>query len=360
MKTERTKYPGILRRGDRWIATIPYRDELGRRRVRWITCRTLNAARTARTDALKNLDEGVRPSDARMTLNDYLNDWLAHTERTCRPNTVRAYRGVVRRYIEPALGRVRLRDLDRRTLARFYDGQPTNGIAAACHRTLSAALGYATKELGLIAVNPCRSVSPPRTDHGEARHLDVEDARRLLDVVRGDRLEAAVILGLVGGMRIAEVVAIRWGDIDLTTGKVSVVRSAWGTTKNGKARTFTLPEPQVARLRRIKREQAERLLLLGVRQGDGTTVTAKADGTPTAHQTLAGLWTKFAADHDIAVSFHGLRHTAAILLLTSGVDVKTAAARLGHNPALLLRTYAHFVPSADRDAADRLGAALAF
>jgi integrase len=60
------------------------------------------------------------------------------------------------------------------------------------------------------------------------------------------------------------------------------------------------------------------------------------------------------------VSFHSLRHTCAILLLSSGVDVKTAAGRLGHNPALLLRTYAHFVPSADRAAADRLGAALAF
>lgn len=47
-------------------------------------------------------------------------------------------------------------------------------------------------------------------------------------------------------------------------------------------------------------------------------------------------------------------------MLTSGVDVKTAAARLGHNPALLLNTYAHFVPSADRDAADRLAGALSF
>jgi integrase len=212
----------------------------------------------------------------------------------------------------------------------------------------------------LIAVNPCRSVSPPKSDRAETRHLDVDEARRLLEVVQGHRLEAAVILGLVGGMRLAEVCALEWADVDFTTGKIAVTKSAWGATKNGKARTFTLPEPQLARIRRIRLEQAERLLLFGVRQSDRTTVTAKNDGMPLAHQTLAGAWSRFAAEHGFAVSFHGLRHSNAIALLTSGVDVKTAAARLGHNPALLLRTYAHFVPSADREAADRLGAALAF
>lgn len=60
------------------------------------------------------------------------------------------------------------------------------------------------------------------------------------------------------------------------------------------------------------------------------------------------------------LSFYGLSYSNTIALLTIGVDVKTAAVRLGHTPALLLRTYAYFVPSADRDAADRLGAALAF
>lgn len=360
MKTEKTKYPGIMRRGDRWIATIPYRDELGRRRVKWVTCRSLNSARNARRDGLKGLDEGTRPSDARMTLAAYLGDWLEHTERACRPNTVKAYRGVVRRYIEPGIGTVRLRDLDRQTLAKFYDAQPTNEIAAACHRTLSAALSYAVKELGLIAVNPCRSISPPTTKRAETPHLDTDEARRLLETVHGQRLEAAVILGLVGGMRLAEVCALEWADVDFTTGRIAVTKSSWGSTKNGKTRSFTLPDAPLARLRRLKLEQAERLLLRGVRQTERTTVIAKSDGTPMAHQTLAGAFTKFASEHGFPISFHGLRHSNAIALLTSGVDVKTAAARLGHNPALLLRTYAHFVPSADRDAADRLGAALAF
>lgn len=113
-------------------------------------------------------------------------------------------------------------------------------------------------------------------------------------------------------------------------------------------------------LRRLKFDQAERLFLLGLRQSDATPIVAKRDGAATAPQTLGGLFSTFAADHGFDVSFHGPRHSAAILLLSSGVDAKTAAGRLGHNPALLLRTYAHDAPSADRAAANRLGAALAF
>lgn len=74
-----------------------------------------------------------------------------------------------------------------------------------------------------------------------------------------------------------------------------------GATKNGKTRSFTLPEPQVARLRRLKIEQAERLLIRGVRQTERTTITAKADGTPMAHQTLAGAFTKFARGRGFSI-----------------------------------------------------------
>jgi site-specific recombinase XerD len=56
-----------------------------------------------------------------------------------------------------------------------------------------------------------------------------------------------------------------------------------------------------------------------------------------AHQTLAGSFKTFAEEHGFRITFHGLRHSNAIALLTSGIDVKTAAARLGHNPALLLK-----------------------
>ncbi len=67
-------------------------------------------------------------------------------------------------------------------------------------------------------------------------------------------------------------------------------------------------------------------------------------------------FTAFCSRHGYSVTFHALRHSNAVALLTQGVDVKTAADRLGHNPAVLLRTYAHHIPSADHAAAERLDA----
>jgi integrase len=355
MRVEKTKYPGIYRRGEKYVATISYRDELGRSHVKWVTCSTLNAARRARRQTEDKLDEGIRPSDARMPLSDYLTEtWLPHVRRTRRELTANTYSGIVRRYIAPALGHVALRDLDRAMISRLYEMQPSTSIAHACHGALSAALGYAVSDLGILGVNPCRTVKAPQVEREETRHLDIDEAKRMLQVANGWRLEPAIILGLVGGMRIAEVCALSWRDVDLGTGTVTVRRSWWGKTKSGKVRTFTLPESQVARLRRLKREQAETLLRRGVRQTEDTFVITKRDGGQMSPSTLTFAFNNFTAKHGFDVSFHGLRHSATILLLTSGVDVKTAASRLGHNPALMLRTYAHFVPSADRQAAERI------
>lgn len=73
----------------------------------------------------------------------------------------------------------------------------------------------------------------------------------------------------------------------------------------------------------------------------------------------ADSFTAFCSEHSYSVTFHALRHSNAVALLTQGVDVKTAADRLGHNPAVLLRTYAHHIPSADQAAAERLDAVFA-
>jgi integrase len=68
----------------------------------------------------------------------------------------------------------------------------------------------------------------------------------------------------------------------------------------------------------------------------------------------------FCAEHGFDVTFHGLRHSAAILMLSAGVDVRTVAGRLGHsNASITLNTYAHYVRSADEAAAEKMGEMLA-
>jgi len=125
-------------------------------------------------------------------------------------------------------------------------------------------------------------------------------------------------------------------------------------TKSGKVQRLTLPSTACAALRRYRLAQAEHLLSVGVRQDASTAVVADPIGRPMALHRLNSDFRAFCQRHRFDISFHALRHSNAVAMLTSGVDVKTAASRLGHsNPEWLLRTYAHYIRSADKAAGQR-------
>jgi integrase len=246
---------------------------------------------------------------------------------------------------------VRLADVDRDVLRGLYRALPPS-TARNVHAILSSAFTYAVEE-GLLAFNPCATVKAPAYKRAETRHLDLAEARRMLEVAQADRLEAAIILGLVGGERIAEVCTHSWRDID--GGRVTVRGSWWGETKSGKPRGYTLPDAQVADLRRARRQQAEYLLQLGIRQDESTPIVVNAWGKPMVPKRMGEAFSAFCAEHGFDVTFHGLRHSAAILMLSAGVDVRTVAGRLGHsNASITLNTYSHYVRSADEAAAAKL------
>jgi integrase len=354
---ENTRHPGIYRRGTKYVGVISYKDGAGKRRQKWITRRTLAAVLDARRKLLDELDRGVRPDGARITLGEFLEgQWLPHAQETCRPLTYTSYVSIVKTHVLEALGPVRLRDVGWEQLQALYRPlTPTTKLRV--HRTLSAAFTYAVKELHLLAANPCASVVTPRRSEKRARWLEEKEARRMLGECRGDPLEGAILLGLVGGLRIAEVCGIRWRHIE--DGTLTVGGSFHGPTKNGKVRRLTLPATTLQALRRYRAEQAERLLALGIRQTDETTVVTAPLGGQMHPVTLSTRFRSFCSERGFDITFHGLRHTCASLMLSSGTDVRTAAERLGHaKPGILLEVYAHAIKSADEAAAERLGKVL--
>jgi len=121
----------------------------------------------------------------------------------------------------------------------------------------------------------------------------------------------------------------------------------------------TIPPEVVAELRRLKAEQAEGLLRLGVGQDSATEVCRRgADGTMPSPRALSAAFERLARDAGMpACTFHTLRHSHASELLRLGVPVHAVAKRLGHRDggALLLKTYAHVTDAVARDAADRIG-----
>ena len=170
-------------------------------------------------------------------------------------------------------------------------------------------------------------------------------------------------------MRRGEVLAVRWKNVDLELGTLRVMESLEQTKtgirfkapKSGRHRAITLPAYAVEDLRRLKREQAEELLALGVRQTGDTLLCCRADGEPHQPLSLTYEFARFMGRmKDLPrVRFHDLRHSHATQLLASGVHPKIASERLGHaSVGITLDLYSHVTDTMQSDAAVKLDSAM--
>lgn len=188
------------------------------------------------------------------------------------------------------------------------------------------------------------------------------------DAVRHSHIYWPVLIALATGARRGEVLAIRCRNVDLHRGTIRIVESLEQTKsglrfkspKTDRARAVTLPNFAVEELCRLKREQAESLLMLGVRHTADTLVCARRDGGPLQPQSLTHEFPRFLArlEDFPRVWFHDLRHSHATQLLLARVHPKVAQERLGHSTVTTtLDLYSHVTATMQEDAAGRLDAA---
>jgi integrase len=316
-------------------------------------------------------DRGVAAAaPARLTLAEWLSQWLEITRGEIRPITSDRYEAAVRLYLVPALGTIRLRDLSPRdiqaafarwTTAGRYRG--TGGLARSTlgllRKTLHAALQRAL-ELELIARHPMAPLRKrlPTGAAPEAKVIGAEAAAALVDRAVGTPYHSAIVLAVACGLRRGEACGLRWRNVDFDAGELHVDEArvparkgiATGKTKSGRSRSIRIPEFALALLRQHRVFQAEQLLKLGARVDGNVHVCARADGSPINPMSLSA-WCRA----NSPIGFHGLRHTHASLLLNGGASVKAVSSRLGHSSAALtLGIYAHVLPGADEDAARRI------
>jgi integrase len=180
-------------------------------------------------------------------------------------------------------------------------------------------------------------VSLPRQERKEAATLSGSECRRLLKEAKGRDIYVPVLLALTTGMRRGEICALRWTDVDLAQGIMQVSRNAVDTpdgitykgTKTGKCRAIMLPGFVTREL--LEYRQSER-----VRHISGGLLYYGSPGY------LSTRFARFANEHGFKVTFHGLRHTHATLLLAGGVDMKVTQVRLGHSTmAMTADRYSH-------------------
>jgi integrase len=362
-----------------WAIVIDVRDpQTGKRKRRWHSF--AGTKRQAQVECARLLTEtknGTSVDPTRMTVATFLERWIEHMEGQVSPRSHERYAEIARKNIAPLLGGLGLTKLQPAHISQAYTKALTSGrrdgsgglsprTVTHMHRVLREALQQAVR-WQLLARNPADAVKPPKVERRQMSVLDADATAGLIEAARATTLFVPILLGVRCGMRRGEVVALRWRNVDLERGQISVVASAEQTDqgvrekepKNGKGRTVVLSATEVEELRSHRVQQAQTLLALGVRLTDDHHVVARADGQALQPRSLTHAFVKFARAHGFQIRLHDLRHSHATHMLASGVHPKIAQERLGHSSVgITLDLYSHVLPGMQAEAVNRVDAML--
>src|SRR4051812_20929632 len=193
-------------RGAYWVYTAD-----GPKR-RYVQGKTRAEVNNKLTKALADRNRGVVFDARSLTVGEYLERWLMTCVKgTVRPSTFEGHKHIIRPYIVPALGRLKLKNLNPAHVRSLYREKLDTGLSAATVRKLHSILRKALKQAvldGLVPSNVCDAVKPPKVERKEINPLDREQAKALLEVARGNRLEALYVLAVHTGMREGELLGL--------------------------------------------------------------------------------------------------------------------------------------------------------
>lgn len=291
-----------------------------------------------------------------MKYGEWLNIWL---ENYVKPNakmrTRESYERIIRKQIVEFLGETELEKLTALDMQTFVTGllvsgkkKGKGGLAASSVNTVITVMQSSLKtavKLGYVKENVAESVKRPKIKGREVTSFTVSEQRKIERAAMEDERSKmfGVVLCLYTGLRIGELLAVVWKDIDLKRGLIFVNKTCHDLkSDNGfkritdepktesSKRVIPLPKQLLPHLRRLKRS------------GKGEYVVS-AGGKPVTirsyQRSFAYLLKKIKVPHK---GFHSLRHTFATRAIECGMDVKTLSEILGHkNATITLNRYAH-------------------
>jgi integrase len=350
----------ISRRKDgRWEAKYTAHTADGPKR-RALYGKTRKEAADKLAKVLADRASGYTFDTENMTVGEYLDRWLKDTDQgSVRTSTYERHEQIVRLHLRPALGRIKLSKLTPAHLQGLYRDKLDSGLSPATvqkiHAVLHKALAQALK-WNMIPRNAADVVKAPRPAPEEMHPLSPDEARRLIEAVSGDALEALYVLAVQTGMRQGELLALKWEDVDLNEGVIHIRRTlmrrggrvALGEPKTkGSRRPVHLTDMAVAVLKTHLERQLEEIERLGDLYRDNGLVFTSGVGTlinPTnlRRRSFAPMLQRAGLPR---VRFHDLRHTCATLLFSKGAHPKHVQELLGHaTVAITLDTYSHVIP----------------
>lgn len=367
----------------------------------------------------EEVKSGIAQDGRRITFKAFSERWLSEYAATnLQPGTVTKYTQELESKINPAIGHYKLSDLKPGILNSFFaglakegarkDGKPGGYSKASIAKTrnvVSAILRTAT-EWELIDRNPCEKVklSAGVETAEQIKFFTPEQAKTFLSYIEApyslkisghqrvddtgvpytvgdyeihkelpEQIRVLFQLAIYTGLRKGEILALEFSDVDSNADTISITKAA--TVVNGEqvckqpktkmsARTITIPHELTQRILALKRSREQFSSAVGDFWRGGDWIFVQDNGQmmnySTPYQALQDVLRRYNADKPSEeqlpmIPFHGLRHTAATLLIAAGVDVRTISARLGHAlTSTTLNIYIHALKESDQKAANAI------
>jgi integrase len=374
----------------RWVGAVVVE---GRRRAVYGT--TQREARDKLRALLTAVENGLPITAGRsVTVAGYLAQWcdvsLPSRVRSGRlkASTFDSYRDVVERHIVPTLGKEPLAKLTPAKVRAWMSSKQvevgargtvlSSRTVSYFHAVLRKALADAMRD-ELVGRNVAALVEPPIVRRAPVRPLTADEARKVLETAANDRLRALWLVMLAVGLRRGEALALRWDDLNLDTGTVTIARSLQrlrgerdeqtGRRKGelvevapkteGSSATIAMPASLVTALREhVEVQQLERMVAR-VWVDPGLVFTTGV-GTALEPRNVNRSWASLCDRAGVRnVRLHDLRHSAATFMLSAGVDLKMIQTTLRHSRlATTADVYAHVLEDVQHQAAARMDAFL--
>ena len=323
----------------------------------------------------QNIDiyQGVDLTEqSRMTLAEWLEQWLGQMSATLRPSTLEHYRRDMENHVIPYLGKKMLSQVAAADLRKLHDSLKKNGrvnprpdqsrglsstTVHGIHTTLHHALRAAVEQ-GFIPTNPADEVDPPKVIRQPMNILNEEQLDIFMDTIKTDHIwHDFFYIELTTGLRLGEICGLMWTDFDGRAGTLRICRTLHrekggrlvaGDTKTYAGTRKILLPPSTAELLRTRKKKSFSPWIFH------NPLRPEAPVNPSAaYHQLKKLLAQVGLP---SIRFHDLRHTFSTHALTSGVDAKTLSGILGHTKAsFTLDTYTHTTGDMQKRAADIVG-----
>lgn len=328
-----------------WVASIDLGYVSGKRKRKYLYASTQDGVVRKMNENLGRLHRGINIAPDRITVEDYLKQWLEESVRpSVRIRTFESYRSIVDLHLIPSVGRHQLAKLTPRHVQAMLTEKSRAGLSprtvAYIRTVLRIALARAER-WELVHRNVAELVDPPKQIRTEVKPWSPDEAQRFLEAVSDHRLGALFSVALALGLRKGEALGLRWSDIDLDARRLTIAQQLQRTKDLGliflppktdrSRRTIMLPETTILAINRHRRRQIRDQLKAGARWVNSGLVFTTPIGTPLDPGNVNKLFNQLVADAGLRKQrFHDQRHWCASLLLAQGLPAVMVRDLLGH------------------------------